>query len=107
VPPVLETIHQDLGLGRAYLGLLTTIPILCMSIFALVAPKISGRIGAERAVLWSVVLVGAAVVARLTTGQPGGTLLYPSGKNKNIRCLLRPSHLQLATTIFLQQGAEG
>jgi MFS transporter, CP family, cyanate transporter len=71
VPPVLETIRQDLGLGRAYLGLLTTIPVLCMSIFALVAPKISGRIGAERAVLWSVVLVGAAVAGRLAAGQPG------------------------------------
>ena len=71
VPPVLETIRQDLGLGRAFLGLLTTIPVLCMSIFALVAPKISRRIGAERAVLWSVVLIGVAVAGRLAAGQPG------------------------------------
>jgi CP family cyanate transporter-like MFS transporter len=71
VPPVLETIHQDLGLGRAYLGLLTTIPILCMSVLALVVPKISGRIGVERAVLWSVILIGAAVAGRLAGGQPG------------------------------------
>jgi CP family cyanate transporter-like MFS transporter len=71
VPPVLETIRQDLGLGRAFLGLLTTIPVLCMSIFALMAPKISGRIGAERAVLWSVVLIGVAVAGRLAAGQPG------------------------------------
>jgi CP family cyanate transporter-like MFS transporter len=71
VPPVLETIRQDLGLGRAFLGLLTTIPVLCMSVFALVAPKISRRIGAERAVLWAVVLIGAAVAGRLAAGQPG------------------------------------
>jgi len=71
VPPVLETIRQDLGLGRAFLGLLTTIPVLCMSIFALVAPKISRRIGSERAVLWSVVLIGVAVAGRLAAGQPG------------------------------------
>jgi MFS transporter, CP family, cyanate transporter len=71
VPPGLETIRQDLGLGRAYLGLLTTIPVLCMSIFALAAPKISGRIGAERAVLWSVILIGVAVAGRLAAGQPG------------------------------------
>jgi MFS transporter, CP family, cyanate transporter len=71
VPPVLETIRQDLGLGRAFLGLLTTIPVLCMSIFALVAPKISRRIGAERAVLWSVVLIGVAVAGRLAAGQLG------------------------------------
>ena len=71
VSPVLEAIRQDLGLGRAFLGLLTTIPVLCMSIFALVAPKISRRIGAERAVLWSVVLIGVAVAGRLAAGQPG------------------------------------
>jgi len=71
VPPLLETIRQDLGLGRAFLGLLTTIPVLCMSIFALAAPKISGRIGAERAVLWSVILIGVAVAGRLAAGQPG------------------------------------
>src|SRR5215208_3555282 len=71
VPPVLETIRQDLGLGRAFLGLLTTIPVLCMSALALVAPKISRRIGAERAVLWSIVLIGLAVAGRLAAGQPG------------------------------------
>jgi CP family cyanate transporter-like MFS transporter len=71
VPPVLETIRQDLGLGRAFLGLLTTIPVLCMSVFALVAPKVGERLGAERAVLWSVVLVGVAVAGRLAAGQPG------------------------------------
>jgi len=42
-----------------------------MSILALVAPKISGRIGAERAVLWSVILIGVAVAGRLAAGQPG------------------------------------
>jgi CP family cyanate transporter-like MFS transporter len=71
VPPVLETIRQDLGLGRAFLGLLTTIPVLCMSALALVAPKISRRIGAERAVLWSIILIGLAVAGRLVAGQPG------------------------------------
>src|SRR5918995_5347889 len=71
VPPVLETIRQDLGLGRAILGLLTTVPVLCMSALALVAPKISGRIGAERAVLGSVVLIGAAVAGRLAAGHAG------------------------------------
>jgi MFS transporter, CP family, cyanate transporter len=71
VPPVLETIRQDLGLGRAFLGLLTTIPVLCMSALALVAPKISRRIGAERAVLWSIVLIGLAVAGRLAARQAG------------------------------------
>lgn len=70
VPPLLQTIRQDLGLGYAPLGLLTTIPVVCMSIFALVAPRISGRIGAERGVLWSVVLIGVATAARLAGAEP-------------------------------------
>src|SRR5919199_1522146 len=69
VAPVLEAIGQDLGLGRAALGLLTTIPILCMSVFALTAAWISERIGAERGVLWSVVLIGVATAARLAGEQ--------------------------------------
>lgn len=71
VSPVLETIRQDLGLSRALLGLLTTIPVVCMSVFALVAPRVAGRIGAERAMLWSIVLIGTAVAGRLAAGRPG------------------------------------
>jgi CP family cyanate transporter-like MFS transporter len=63
--PVLETIGQDLGLGRAALGSLTTIPVLCMSVFALATAWISERIGAERGVLWAVVLIGVATAGRL------------------------------------------
>ncbi len=70
VAPVLETIGQDLGLGRAALGLLTTIPVLCMSVFALTAAWISERIGAERGVLYSVVLIGVATAARLAGEEP-------------------------------------
>src|ERR671932_2140761 len=69
VSPLLETIGQDLGLGRAALGLLTTIPVLCMSVFALTAARITERIGAERGVLWSVVLIGVATAARLAGEQ--------------------------------------
>jgi CP family cyanate transporter-like MFS transporter len=70
VSAVLETIGQDLDLSGAALGLLTTIPVLCMSIFALTAAWISERIGAERGVLWAVVLIGVATVGRLAGEQP-------------------------------------
>src|ERR671914_1295931 len=70
VSAVLETIGQDLSLSGATLGLLTTIPVLCMSIFALTAAWISRRIGAERGVLWAVVLIGVATVGRLAGEQP-------------------------------------
>jgi MFS transporter, CP family, cyanate transporter len=70
VSAVLETIGQDLDLSGAALGLLTTIPVLCMSIFALSATWISERIGAERGVLWAVILIGVATVGRLAGEQP-------------------------------------
>ncbi len=65
VSAVLGAIQQDLDLGGAALGLLTTIPVLCMSVFALSAAWITERIGAERGVLWSVVLIGIATAGRL------------------------------------------
>lgn len=68
VAPVLETIRQDLGLEHATLGLLTTVPVLCMSGFALIAPRIGERVGAGRGVLWALVLVGLATALRLAGG---------------------------------------
>jgi CP family cyanate transporter-like MFS transporter len=68
VPPLLETIRQDLGLGRAEAGLLTTIPVLCMSVFALTATRIREWIGAERGMLWALVLIGGATAGRSLGG---------------------------------------
>src|SRR5918911_618993 len=65
VSAVLGTIQQDLGLSGTVSGLLTTIPVLCMSVFALSAAWITERIGPERGVLWSVVLIGVATAGRL------------------------------------------
>ncbi len=70
VSAVLETIGQDLGLGGAALGLLTTIPVLCMSAFALSTAWITERIGAERGVLWALALIGVATAARLAGKEP-------------------------------------
>jgi CP family cyanate transporter-like MFS transporter len=63
VSPVLETIRQDLGLSRAATGLLSTIPVLCMGVFA--SARTGDRMGLERGVLWSVILIGAATAGRL------------------------------------------
>ena len=65
VSPVLETIRQDLGLSRTATGLLTTIPVVCMGVFAFAAAGIGERLGLERGVLWAIVLIGAATAGRL------------------------------------------
>ncbi len=62
VPPLLDAISGDLGLSHAAAGALTTLPVLCMGIFAPVASRIAHRLGAAAAVLAAVasILVGTA-----------------------------------------------
>ena len=62
VPPLLDAISTDLGLSHAAAGALTTLPVLCMGIFAPVATRIAHRLGAAGAVLAAVaaILVGTA-----------------------------------------------
>lgn len=50
VSPVLETIRADLGLSYTAVSLPTTIPTLCMGLFALTIPAVTDRIGRERGV---------------------------------------------------------
>jgi CP family cyanate transporter-like MFS transporter len=49
VGPLLPLIRTDLGLSASLAGLLTTIPVLCMGIFAPVGPQIAGRLGPRTA----------------------------------------------------------
>ena len=53
VPPLLDAISADLGLSHAAAGALTTLPVLCMGLFAPVASRIAHRTGAAAAVLGS------------------------------------------------------
>ncbi|HEX5524307.1 MAG TPA: MFS transporter [Pedococcus sp.] len=50
VPPLVQTIALDLGVSNAAMGALTTLPVLCMGVFAPVAQRLSARIGAAGAV---------------------------------------------------------
>lgn len=61
VGPVLELISDDLGMGDAMAGLLTSLPPLCFAVFGAFAPALSSRIGPHRT-------IGIALVA-LIVGQ--------------------------------------
>ncbi len=63
VPPLLERIGDDLQLSRAWTGALTTLPVLCMGVFAPVAQRMAHRLGREQAtaVAMTVLAVGTAV----------------------------------------------
>jgi CP family cyanate transporter-like MFS transporter len=78
VSPVLPEIRADLHLSATVAGLLTTLPVLCFAAFAPVASWFGRRVGAERAVLAGLVLLGAATALRVLDGAPvllAGTVL--------------------------------
>lgn len=65
IPPVLEAIRADIGLGYTAVSLLTTIPTFLIGLFAFVATPVSRWIGRERAILWAVVLITVSTGLRI------------------------------------------
>jgi len=59
VAPLLGTIQRELGMSGAAASLLTTIPVLCMGLFAPLAAKIGDRLGLERTIWASLLLIAA------------------------------------------------
>ncbi len=70
LPPLVRTIQADLGIDGATAGLLTTLPVLCMGLFAPVAQRLAHRVGREATVGWALVLLLAGQLLRL-----GGAVL--------------------------------
>ena len=62
--PLLNTVREHTGLSAAAAGLLTTLPVLCLGLFAPLAPRLARRLGAERAVLAILLLLAAGIVLR-------------------------------------------
>jgi len=49
VGPLLPLMRADLGLPASLAGLLTTVPVLCMGLFAPLGPRVAGWLGTRRA----------------------------------------------------------
>lgn len=71
VPTVVGSIAADLGWGPVTLGALTTLPVLCMGIFALPVPRIAARFGRRMTVWLGLVIMIVAVSMRLGSAIPG------------------------------------
>jgi CP family cyanate transporter-like MFS transporter len=64
VGPLLPDIQDDLGVSHAVAGLLGTIPVLCMGLFAPPAPYLLERVGSRAAIFAAIALIGVAGIAR-------------------------------------------
>ena len=69
--PVLNTVSDSLGLSVAQAGLLTTLPVLCLGVFAPLAPILARRFGTERVVLGILLTLGGGIVLRSYLGEVG------------------------------------
>jgi MFS transporter, CP family, cyanate transporter len=112
VPPLDRTIAGDLHLSSALIGALTTLPVLCMGLFAPVAQRLGARIGAAVSVEIAVVCVGVGSVLRFWGGQVwalylgtfvagvgiaiGGTLLP-----RLVKALFPPERSGLVTGLYM------
>lgn len=68
VGPVLDHLRVDLQMSRGQLGLLSTLPVLCMSVFAPFAQRVSAARGHENAILFATLLIAFSALVRSVAG---------------------------------------
>lgn len=76
LPPLAEAVRADLGLSSAWMGVLTTLPVLCMGLLAPGANQVARRLGAETAIGagWGLVLAGLVLAGLVLRGSGGGAV---------------------------------
>ncbi|MEP6964797.1 MAG: MFS transporter, partial [Polaromonas sp.] len=72
---VLPDIMRDTGLGATGASLLTTLPIICLGVFAAPAPALARRFGVERTLLGAMFLICVGTLLRAWVSLP---LLFAS-----------------------------
>jgi CP family cyanate transporter-like MFS transporter len=78
LPPLLHHVRDDLGLSAGVAGLLTTGPVICFGVFALLAPELGRRLPIEWLLVAAIALTAAGTGLRGVGGVYGlfaGTIL--------------------------------
>ena len=76
--PVLSDVRSTTGLSAAAAGLLTTAPVLCLGVFAPLAPRLANRFDSERVIFVALLVLAAGIALRSLFAVPGlfaGTVL--------------------------------
>jgi CP family cyanate transporter-like MFS transporter len=76
VGPLLNRIQHDLGISHASAGLLGTVPVFCMGLFAPFGPRIIERLGAGRGVGLCIALIAVGGLVRSSTNSYALMLLF-------------------------------
>ena len=71
IPAVVKDIEESTGWSGITIGTLTTIPVLCMGVFALLVPRIAQRIGRRETVALALSVLTVALALRLFATVPG------------------------------------
>jgi CP family cyanate transporter-like MFS transporter len=82
VPPIVDRLADDYDLSAVAAGALTTVPVICMGLFAPVAAVAARRLGETAVLAGSVALIAVGAAARATAGLAGlyaGTALAGIG----------------------------
>lgn len=58
IGPMLETIRQQLTLSNAQVSLLTAVPVICMGVFATMAPVLKRKFGLKRTIYSMIIIIG-------------------------------------------------
>ncbi|MDD1985020.1 CynX/NimT family MFS transporter [Pseudomonas asiatica] len=69
--PVLGQVSEGLGLNASQAGLLTTLPVLCLGLFAPLAPVLARRFGSEQVILGILATLALGIVVRSSLGATG------------------------------------
>ncbi|MFB4300327.1 CynX/NimT family MFS transporter [Actinomadura sp. NTSP31] len=82
ISPLLGDLRDAFGLSGVEVGVLTTLPVLCLGAFASLAPVLARRVGAETAIAGSLVLITAGILLRVVASPVSlfvGTVLAGAG----------------------------
>ncbi|MEE4619010.1 CynX/NimT family MFS transporter [Pseudomonas alliivorans] len=71
IAPLLNNVSDSLGMSAAEAGLLTTLPVLCLGLFAPLAPILARRFGSERVVLVILLMLASGLAVRSLFGEFG------------------------------------
>lgn len=87
--PVLGLVSEGLGLSASQAGLLTTLPVLCLGLFAPLAPVLARRFGSERVILGILVTLALGIGVRSAFGPVGvflGSLMAGASVALSVCC---------------------